>query len=123
MVGFNGDYATVANSYYLDTCCVCENEYGTALTDKQMQASDSLTGFDFAEVWTMEGNPNYPYPELIGNYHVGISADPTPTPATPTPVETQKPGANVPPVTGAMSLIGIGVAAVAGGVALIRRKK
>lgn len=88
-----------------------------------MQASDSLTGFDFAEVWTMEGNPNYPYPELIGNYHVGISADPTPTPATPTPVETQKPGANVPPVTGAMSLIGIGVAAVAGGVALIRRKK
>ncbi len=123
VVGFNGDYATVANSYYLDTCCDSGNEYGTALTDEQMQASDSFTGFDFVEVWTMEGNSDYPYPELIGNSHVGISADPTPTPATPAPAETQEPGANVPPATGAMSLIGIGVAAVACGVALIRRKK
>ncbi len=45
------------------------NEHGAALTDEQMQASDSFIGFDFVEAWTMDGNPDYPYPELVGNIH------------------------------------------------------
>ena len=31
--------------------------------------SQSFTGFDFETVWTMDGNPAYPYPELINNPH------------------------------------------------------
>ena len=71
VVGVNDDIIT--NCYYLDTCCDNGNEYGTALTDEQMQASESFIGFDFVEVWTMDGNPEYPYPELIGNEHGGMA--------------------------------------------------
>lgn len=40
-----------------------------AVTDEQMRSASSFIGFDFDEVWTMEGEPDYPYPELIG-YHI-----------------------------------------------------
>ncbi len=65
------DDDNVTNCYYLNTCCANGNEYGTALTDQQMQASDSFVGFDFVEVWTMDGNPDYSYPELASNIHEG----------------------------------------------------
>ncbi len=48
-----------------------------------MQASDSFIGFDFVEAWTMDGNPDYPYPELIGNIH-GDMPMVTPDPEMPT---------------------------------------
>ncbi len=71
VVGANGS-GTVTNCYYLDICCANGDEYGTALTDEQMQASESFISFDFVEVWTMDGNPEYPYPELVGNIHGGL---------------------------------------------------
>ena len=35
------------------------------LTEEQMQVAAYFTGFDFETVWTMDGNADYPYPELI----------------------------------------------------------
>ena len=72
VVGAN-DGSTVTNCYYFVDCCTSDDSNGTALTDEQMQASDSFIGFDFVEVWTMDGNPEYPYPELIGNEHGGMA--------------------------------------------------
>ena len=34
------------------------------LTDEQMRDAISFSGFDFVNVWTMDGDPDYPYPEL-----------------------------------------------------------
>lgn len=56
----------VENCYYLDTCCEAGDEYAEALTDEQLRLEDSYEGFDFETVWTMEGDPDYPYAELTG---------------------------------------------------------
>ena len=63
-VASSGTTATVTNCYYLDTCVSGGNAYGTALTDTQMREQASFVGFDFDTVWTMAGDPDYPYPEL-----------------------------------------------------------
>ena len=42
----------------------------TALSDTQMRTQTNFIGFDFDNIWTMDGNPDYPYPELIGMEHV-----------------------------------------------------
>nr|MCR5353287.1 hypothetical protein [Clostridiales bacterium] len=34
------------------------------LSNEEMLKLASFVGFDFDEVWTMDGNPDYPYPEL-----------------------------------------------------------
>ena len=62
IVGFND--GTISNCYYLDTCGGL-NEEGTSLTDAQMQDAASFIGFDFDTVWTMSGDADYLYPELI----------------------------------------------------------
>ena len=36
----------------------------TKLTDKQMQNAESFTDFNFTNIWTMDGNNDYLYPEL-----------------------------------------------------------
>ena len=36
-------------------------------TNKQMRLKSTFEGFDFESTWTMEGNPDFPYPELISN--------------------------------------------------------
>ena len=33
-------------------------------TEAEMRVQSTYTDFDFNSIWTMEGNPNYPYPEL-----------------------------------------------------------
>ena len=38
--------------------------YGTLCTLSQMKDAATFTGFDFERIWTMEGDANYPYPEL-----------------------------------------------------------
>ena len=60
------------NCYYLDSCIETNitNE-PTALTSLQMKQLSSFTGFDFDTVWTMDGNPDYPYPELTGMEYIG----------------------------------------------------
>ena len=59
---------TVTNCYYYIDCCASSNSYGTALTNEQMLRAESFEGFDFETVWTMDGNPGYPYPKLINNF-------------------------------------------------------
>lgn len=41
-------------------------DYATRLTNEQMQSQSSFPEFDFDNVWTMGGDPSYPYPELRG---------------------------------------------------------
>ena len=62
----NGDIyqGIIVNCYYLDTCYDGEDEFSAPLTDAQMQDPANFLGYDFMRTWTMEGNPNYPYPEL-----------------------------------------------------------
>ena len=64
----------VTNCYYYIDCCASSNSYGTALTNEQMLRAESFEGFDFETVWTMDGNPGYPYPKLINNFQ---TASPT----------------------------------------------
>ena len=83
--------ATVTNCYYLSDCASDGNDVAqsgvgtdiqgsrledvtdstTCLTDAQMQQQASFIGFGFDTVWTMAGNPDYQYPEIIGFYHNG----------------------------------------------------
>ena len=70
---YSGSTGTVSDCYYLDSCIETANGYGVALTSSQMEQQASFAGFDFDTVWTMEGNPDYPYPELIGMYYGGSS--------------------------------------------------
>ena len=64
----------VTNCYYYIDCCASSNSYGTALTNEQMLRAESFEGFDFETVWTMDGNPGYPYPKLINNFHTAVYA-------------------------------------------------
>ncbi len=68
VVGRN-DGGTITNCYYSVGCCSNGNSYGTALTSQQLLHSESFVGFNFGSVWTMGGNPDYPYPELVSNIH------------------------------------------------------
>ena len=65
---------SITNCYYYIGCCASSNSYGTALTNEQMLCAESFEGFDFEPVWTMDGNPGYPYPKLINNFQ---TASPT----------------------------------------------
>ncbi|MBQ7779938.1 MAG: hypothetical protein IJ404_05530 [Clostridia bacterium] len=51
--------ASVGNG--ADSCVKC--------TDSQMKNQATFVGFDFEQIWTMDGDPNYPYPELSGMSH------------------------------------------------------
>lgn len=54
---------TLVNCYYMSGNG--ETQSGaTALTEKGMEKESQYTGFDFDTVWTMGGDPDYPYPEL-----------------------------------------------------------
>lgn len=68
IVGFHGDYSTVSNCYYLDTSCGSD-DYGVALDDTQMKSNASFVGFDFSNTWTLQGNPQYDYPEFCEMYY------------------------------------------------------
>ena len=39
-------------------------DYASQLSNEQMQDRNSFDTFDFENVWTMAGDPSYPYPEL-----------------------------------------------------------
>lgn len=45
-----------------------------AKTAEELQQASTFTGYNFSEIWTMDGNTDYPYPELIGNLHNAASA-------------------------------------------------
>ncbi len=60
---FDADNAAEA-CYYLAGCCE-DNGVGTALTEEQLRNAESYAGFDFESIWTMDGDPDYPYAELV----------------------------------------------------------
>ena len=60
------------NCYYYSGCCASSNSYGTALTNEQMLRAECFEGFDFETVWTMDGNPGYPYPKLVNNLQTAV---------------------------------------------------
>ena len=74
VVGLSDGDVAVTNCYYYVDCCANSDSYGTALTNEQMLRAESFEGFDFETVWTMDGNPGYPYPKLINNFHTAVYA-------------------------------------------------
>ncbi|MDO4543084.1 MAG: GLUG motif-containing protein [Clostridia bacterium] len=84
VVGDNRRESTVTNCYYLDTCGASvgvgynDNDSTitnvTPLTDAQLRVQSNYVGFDFDTVWTMNGNSDYPYAELIECLHGGNPA-------------------------------------------------
>lgn len=67
----------VDSCYYLEGCCENGGEGASALTAEQLMNEESYVDFDFETVWTMAGNSEYPYAELIGNPHGGGEPQPT----------------------------------------------
>ena len=72
VVGCRSEYGTVTDCYYYIGSCVSSNSSGIALTNEQMLRAESFEGFDFKTVWTMDGNPGYPYPKLINNFQTAV---------------------------------------------------
>ena len=72
VVGYNSNSGDVINCYYNIGCCTSSNSYGIALTNEQMLRAESFEGFDFETVWTMDGNPGYPYPKLVNNFQTAV---------------------------------------------------
>lgn len=57
-----GGYAT--KCYFLKDSASEGGSYETVLTDAQMKVADSFVGFDFDNVWEMDVNGTYKYPQL-----------------------------------------------------------
>ena len=60
------------NCYCLEGCTEGQHLGATVLSAAQMTDPSNYEEFDFENVWTMDGNPDYPYPELIDNPHLTI---------------------------------------------------
>ena len=78
VAGVNAPY-TFSNCYYLfgmasggigGSDVVGQAE---ALTNTQMRLQTLFSGWNFTSIWTMGGNSDYPYPELNGMTHGGIT--------------------------------------------------
>lgn len=69
VAGYKGGYTDILKCYYLDTSDVGIGS-GTGTTTKcttaQMETKNTFSGLDFTNTWTMRGNADYLYPELIG---------------------------------------------------------
>ncbi|NLB61657.1 MAG: hypothetical protein GX802_04445 [Clostridiales bacterium] len=64
ITGLNDSEGFIDNCYYLDTTIGFSlSNFGTELTDSQMQTQESFYGFDFPGVWTMSVD-GYLYPIL-----------------------------------------------------------
>ena len=72
VVDYSYNSGDVINCYYNIGCCTSSNSYGIALTNEQMLRAESFEGFDFETVWTMDGNPGYPYPKLVNNFQTAV---------------------------------------------------
>lgn len=56
----------VTECYYLKSQTAQQEAGAVACTGLQLTQQATFAGFDFDAVWTMQGDENYPYPELIG---------------------------------------------------------
>lgn len=69
--GIAGDAESdaISNCYYLDICSSGVDggwDSSTKCSVEQMRMQSTYAGFDFTEIWTMDGNGDYLYPELVG---------------------------------------------------------
>ncbi|MBR3299498.1 MAG: dockerin type I repeat-containing protein [Clostridia bacterium] len=71
IIGFGGIFMgdSIVNCYYLEIEGSAQSPYAEAVTAEQLRNESTYEGFDFAEVWTMEGSEDYEYAELIRNPH------------------------------------------------------
>ena len=79
LYGLAGDthYDTYSNCYYIDNDFhATDDDSSTELINveaksvEEMQLQSSFTGFDFENIWTMNGNGEYPCPELQSVEHI-----------------------------------------------------
>ena len=63
-------FASASNCYYLNYCNTSTGG-ATSLTDEQMSDESYFNGFDFSNVWTVNKNFEYPYPQLRDNMQNG----------------------------------------------------
>lgn len=73
LIGNREVRTTLETSYFLDT--TAEYDFGIggwytarkdcALTDEQMRSSENFTGFNFTDIWYINENSGYPYPQLF----------------------------------------------------------
>ena len=63
-------YVSASNCYYLNNCNTSTSG-ATSLTDEQMSDENYFNGFDFSNVWTVNKNFEYPYPQLRDNMQNG----------------------------------------------------
>ncbi len=72
IVGSND--GAVSNCYYLDSissgCGFGEKAGMISCTEIELRLQQTFSEFDFESVWTMDGNADYPYPELKDNLMV-----------------------------------------------------
>jgi len=61
----NCQAARMKGCYYLDN--LSDSTSAVKCTEEQMKLATTFAEYDFDSVWTMEGNSEYVYPELIGN--------------------------------------------------------
>ncbi len=74
-----GDSMTITNCYYLNNISQGVGDgtdTATQCTLEQMKQQATFVGFDFDMVWTMEGNADYPYPELQGMIMAVVPEEP-----------------------------------------------
>ena len=58
---------TTTGCYYLNTSADYESKIGTALYSSQMKIEESFEGYDFENIWIVDANSPYPYPQLKNN--------------------------------------------------------
>ena len=66
----SADESNISSCYYLNTAQKTGLGWGkgetTACTWQEMTRQDTFQDFNFESIWTMEGSPEYGYPELVG---------------------------------------------------------
>lgn len=68
------DVSYVFTNYYLNTSANClakssESVLINAITSEEMKKENSFIGFDFENVWKIDSNSEYQYPQLRNNLH------------------------------------------------------
>lgn len=67
----NANPTGISRTYYLSETAADDGlDNTTPLTAAQMAVTDSFTGFDFTDTWTIDANTGYSYPQLRANPHI-----------------------------------------------------
>lgn len=74
ILGTIHDNTTFENCYTVSTGGNLSNGI-TSVSVADLSDKTTFAGFDFASVWTMDGNPLYDYPEFVLNQHIVLPKD------------------------------------------------